>query len=595
MFEAVFREAGPARGPAPDRRRRRRRRRGARHRPEHPGRVVHRLDRRRAAGRRARRRHAQEGLARARRQQRVHRPRRRGPRRRRRRPARSRPSSSRARSASRPGATSSTRRVAGDYIDALREKAKRLRMGDPYREDVQLGPIVNEKQVRRVDDIVQRSIAGGAAARRRAARTRACSTGRRSSPRSRRTCRPGPTRSSARSRRSRRSDTDEEAIALANGSEYGLVGVDLLALARRAAWRSPTGSRPAWSTSTTARSTTRRPSRSAGWADPATAAATAARRTSTTSPSGSGSRCATSRRRSRSDARLRGIHHRRRQARRRLDGDRVAGRLRRRRTPVSAATASARARRRPDARLRPERPGPRAAQEPHPGRRRRSSTTSPTRISREVVRGVEDAASPGGYLVITCSSDRDRRARELVRPPAAVDARRDAHLRRQRARRPGAQRARCAGTSRRCAPTARRSSTSRRTRSARPRSASTTRPGSPSMVAALVRPRASPDRVPRRADVAVRGPPAAGRLPPRSRRGRHPVRRAARREHRLRPRGRRARRSTRCSPGTRRSRAICAANDLLALGALRPPGRARHRRARARSRSRASTTSRPRR
>ena len=72
---------GPARGPAPGRGRWRRRRRGAGHRPEHPGRVVHRLDGGRAAGRPARRRHAQEGLARARWQQRVHRARRRRPRR----------------------------------------------------------------------------------------------------------------------------------------------------------------------------------------------------------------------------------------------------------------------------------------------------------------------------------------------------------------------------------------------------------------------------------------------------------------------------------------------------------------------------------
>ena len=52
--------------------------------------------------------------------------------------------------------------LASDYIDALRDKAEGLRLGDPYREDVQLGPIVNEKQVRRVDDIVQRSVDGGA-------------------------------------------------------------------------------------------------------------------------------------------------------------------------------------------------------------------------------------------------------------------------------------------------------------------------------------------------------------------------------------------------------------------------------------------------
>jgi benzaldehyde dehydrogenase (NAD) len=55
------------------------------------------------------------------------------------------------------------RSVAGAYVDLLVEKARRLRTGDPYREDVDLGPIVNERQLRRVDDIVQRSIRGGGA------------------------------------------------------------------------------------------------------------------------------------------------------------------------------------------------------------------------------------------------------------------------------------------------------------------------------------------------------------------------------------------------------------------------------------------------
>ncbi|MEA2606531.1 MAG: benzaldehyde dehydrogenase [Chloroflexota bacterium] len=54
------------------------------------------------------------------------------------------------------------RRVAEAYVGAMTDKARRLRMGDPYREDVQLGPIVNEKQIARVDGIVQRSIAAGA-------------------------------------------------------------------------------------------------------------------------------------------------------------------------------------------------------------------------------------------------------------------------------------------------------------------------------------------------------------------------------------------------------------------------------------------------
>jgi benzaldehyde dehydrogenase (NAD) len=54
------------------------------------------------------------------------------------------------------------RSVASDYVDALVEKAGRLRMGDPYREEVDLGPIVNEKQLARVDGIVRRSVDGGA-------------------------------------------------------------------------------------------------------------------------------------------------------------------------------------------------------------------------------------------------------------------------------------------------------------------------------------------------------------------------------------------------------------------------------------------------
>lgn len=54
------------------------------------------------------------------------------------------------------------RSVAKDYIDALVEKAARLRLGDPYREEVDLGPIVNEKQLARVDGIVRRSVDGGA-------------------------------------------------------------------------------------------------------------------------------------------------------------------------------------------------------------------------------------------------------------------------------------------------------------------------------------------------------------------------------------------------------------------------------------------------
>lgn len=55
------------------------------------------------------------------------------------------------------------RAVADDYVDLLAQKARRLRTGDPFREDVELGPIVNEQQLRRVDDIVQRSLRDGRA------------------------------------------------------------------------------------------------------------------------------------------------------------------------------------------------------------------------------------------------------------------------------------------------------------------------------------------------------------------------------------------------------------------------------------------------
>jgi benzaldehyde dehydrogenase (NAD) len=55
------------------------------------------------------------------------------------------------------------RSVADEYVELLAGKARRLRTGDPFREDVELGPIVNERQLQRVDDIVQRSLRDGGA------------------------------------------------------------------------------------------------------------------------------------------------------------------------------------------------------------------------------------------------------------------------------------------------------------------------------------------------------------------------------------------------------------------------------------------------
>ena len=55
------------------------------------------------------------------------------------------------------------RSVADEYVDLLAATARRLRTGDPYREDVEIGPIVNQQQLEHVDGIVQRSLANGGA------------------------------------------------------------------------------------------------------------------------------------------------------------------------------------------------------------------------------------------------------------------------------------------------------------------------------------------------------------------------------------------------------------------------------------------------
>lgn len=52
--------------------------------------------------------------------------------------------------------------VAEEYIHKLAERAQRLRIGDPYRQEVELGPLINEAQYCRVDGIVQESIQQGA-------------------------------------------------------------------------------------------------------------------------------------------------------------------------------------------------------------------------------------------------------------------------------------------------------------------------------------------------------------------------------------------------------------------------------------------------
>ena len=115
------------------------------------------------------------------------------------------------------------RSIASAYIDLLAEKAGRIRLGDPYREDVDLGPIVNQKQLERVDGIVRRSVDAGATV---------VVGGTHDGLFYRPTVLTDVTADHAAWREEIFGpvapvvtfDTDDEALALANDSEYGLTG-----------------------------------------------------------------------------------------------------------------------------------------------------------------------------------------------------------------------------------------------------------------------------------------------------------------------------------------------------------------------------------
>src|SRR4051794_14082526 len=113
--------------------------------------------------------------------------------------------------------------IADQYVEALTENAKRLRVGDPFRDEVELGPIIDDKQLQHVDDIVKRTVGNGNGAR--------ATTG---AEYERLFYRPtviagagpgvpaydeeifGPVATVATFK------DDDEAVALANGTEYGL-------------------------------------------------------------------------------------------------------------------------------------------------------------------------------------------------------------------------------------------------------------------------------------------------------------------------------------------------------------------------------------
>ena len=224
-----------------------------------------------------------------------------------------------------------------------------------------------------------------------------------------------------------------------------------------------------------------------------------------------------------------------------------------------------------------------------------SSTTSPTRTSRRSCAASRTPRRSAGYLVITCSSDRDRRARELVRAAAALDARRDRDLRRQRPRRSGAATTRCGGTWRRCGATARRSCTSRRTPSGE------ADVGVDNEAGHRDDGRARWSTLGHRRIAFLAGPTSLTSSRQRLEGYRRGLADAGIEfderlvvEHELQPRGRRRSGSMRCSPATRRSRP--SARPTTCSRSARCSGSASSgSRCRATSRSPASTTSRPRR
>ena len=115
--------------------------------------------------------------------------------------------------------------VAEEFAGRLAERMGALKIGRGTEEDVKVGPLIDQPSREKVAELVQDALGKGAncwwAAR---SRTGAATS---TSPRCSAACRTTPAcsarRSSARSRRWARSTSEEEAIAAANDTEYGLV------------------------------------------------------------------------------------------------------------------------------------------------------------------------------------------------------------------------------------------------------------------------------------------------------------------------------------------------------------------------------------
>lgn len=51
--------------------------------------------------------------------------------------------------------------IATEYTDALTRRAAALRIGDPYREDVELGPLIDDGHLQRVPGLMQGTLQAG--------------------------------------------------------------------------------------------------------------------------------------------------------------------------------------------------------------------------------------------------------------------------------------------------------------------------------------------------------------------------------------------------------------------------------------------------
>ena len=126
-------------------------------------------------------------------------------------------------------------RIAEQYLDALCARAQRLPVGNPDTDEVALGPIINEKQVARVQRIVDETVSAGA---------EALTGGRADGLFYPPTVLAGVTPEMAAFREEifgpvapvTTFSSDEEAVALANQTEYGLSAAVQSGSRSRAAW-----------------------------------------------------------------------------------------------------------------------------------------------------------------------------------------------------------------------------------------------------------------------------------------------------------------------------------------------------------------------